>query len=179
MQVHRLAQINYSIRAASFAASFLVVGLVLWDHAASVGLWIGTALLFLVYPHLAWLRAIKSSDPHGAEKQNMYVDAVLLGALLAGLGFPTWVLYGAVFSITLNSIIVRGPVGAAVSFVCFAAGALAWILPMGFMHYPNTSPLVTTLCFVGSVAYTCGVGSVVYRQRQRLRAARQTLAESE
>ena len=179
MQVHRLAQINYAIRAFSFAPSFLVVGLVLRDHRAGAGLWIAAALLFLVYPHLAWLYALKSSDSHRAEKQNMYADSVLLGAMLAGLGFPTWVLYGAVFSTTLNSIIVRGPVGAVVSFVCFAGGALLWILPMGLMYYPNTSTLVTTLCFLGSVAYTCGVGSVVYQQRQRLRTARETLGDSE
>src|SRR6185312_12397331 len=112
MPVHRLAQINYRIRAASFAPSFLVIGLILWDHRAGPGLWIAAGLLFLVYPHLAWLRAIKSADSQRAEKQNMYADSVLLGAMLASLGFPTWVLYGAVFSTTLNSIIVRGPVGA-------------------------------------------------------------------
>lgn len=179
MKVHRLAQINYAIRTAAFAWCFLVVGLVLGERHAGTGPWSAAVLLFLAYPHLVWLRAAKSADSRRAERQTLYVDAVLLGAMLAALGFPTWVLFAALFSTALNNIVVRGPAGGAVSIVCFAGGALAWILPMGLMVYPHTSGLVTTLCFVGSVAYACGVGAVVHRQQQRLREARESLRQEE
>jgi PAS domain S-box-containing protein len=179
MRAHRLARINYAIRTAAFLWCFLVVGLLLWERRAGAGPWIAAAALFLAYPHLAWLRAAKAADGKRAELQNLYLDAILLGAMLASLGFPTWVLYAALFATALNNTVMRGPTGAALSVVCFASGVLAWILPMGFMYYPQTSPLVTTLCFVGSVAYTCGVGGVVYSQNKRLLEARERMREGE
>jgi PAS domain S-box-containing protein len=179
MPVHRLAQINYAIRTAAFAWCFMVVGLLLWERQAGGGPWLAAGLLFLAYPHLAFLRAIRARDSRRAELQNLYVDAVLLGAMLAHLGFPTWLLYAALFATTLNNMVMRGPAGAAVSIVCFAAGALAWIIPMGLMYYPHTSGIVSLLCFLGSLAYTCGVGGVVHRQNNRLQAARERMREGE
>ncbi len=179
MQVHRLARINYAIRAAAFAWCFLVVGLVLWERRAGALAWGLLALQFLAYPHLVYLRAIWSKDSRRAELQNLYLDAVLLGAWLAMLGFPTWITYAAVFAAALNNAVMRGWRGAAAAVACFAGGALAWIAPMGFMHDPGTSPLVTTLCFFGSLAYSCGVGVVVFSQNRRLRTAREKMRAGE
>jgi PAS domain S-box-containing protein len=179
MQVHRLARINYGLRTAAFAWCFLVVALFLWDRQAGAGPWVAAALLFLAYPHLAYLRAIKSGDSRRAEMQNLYADPVLLGAMIAGLGFPTWILFSAIFATTLNNMIMRGPVGAGVSIVCFAVGTLFAVLPLGLVYYAHATPLVTLLCFIGSIAYACGVGAVVHRQNDRLREARERMRDGE
>ena len=60
MKTHRLATINYRIRGVAFAWSFVVVGLVLWERQAGALAWVLAALQFLVYPHLMYLRAVKS-----------------------------------------------------------------------------------------------------------------------
>ena len=60
MKRRRLATINYRIRAGAFAWCFVVVGLVLWEQQAGVLAWALAALQFLVYPHLMYLRAVKS-----------------------------------------------------------------------------------------------------------------------
>jgi PAS domain S-box-containing protein len=174
-----LAQINYAIRTAAFAWSFLVVGLLLWERMADAGPWIAAALLFLAYPHLAYLRAVHSRDSRRAEMQNLYADPLLLGAMIASLGFPTWVLYAALFATALNNTVMRGPVGTVASIVLFAVGALAWIVPMHFTYWSQTSSIVTLLCFIGSVAYTCVVAVVVYTQNKRLVKARERIRESE
>lgn len=179
MPVHRLAQINYAIRTAAFAYCFLVIGLFLWERQAGAGPWSAAGLLFLVYPHLAYVHAVRSRDSRRAELRNLYADAVLLGAMLASLGFPTWPLYATLFATTLNNTVMRGPVGAVASMVLFALGALAWILPVHLVYYAPTSSIVTMLCFIGSVAYTCGVGGVVYGQSLRLQRARERLREGE
>src|SRR5688572_7086839 len=103
--VPRLVGINYTIRTASFAWSFLVIGLVLWGRQASLLWWGYLVLQFLVYPHLVWLRAKYSSNPRAAEMQNMYLDPLLLGACLAALSFPTWISYAALFASTLNNAV--------------------------------------------------------------------------
>ena len=175
----RVARTNYTVRAASFAYCFLVIGLVLWERKAGALAWSLLALQFLVYPQLALLRAMAAKDVRQAEIENLYADSLALGAWVAMLGFPTWIAYGMLFSTALNSVIMRGLAGAACAAVCFAAGALAWIVPMGFMHYPGTSDLVTALCFFGALAYSAGVGLVVQRQHRRLRSAREELREGE
>ena len=156
-----------------------MIGLVLWERGAGALAWSLLALQFFAYPQLAYRRALAARDPYRAEIHNMCFDAVALGAWVAMLGFPTWIAYAALFSITLNFAIVRGWAGTAWAPVCFAAGALAWIAPMGFLHYPGTSELVTALCFFGSLAYSAGVGLVVQGQRGRLRNAREELGEGE
>lgn len=179
MKRRRLATINYRIRVGAFAWCFVVVGLVLWDRQAGALAWTLTVLQFLVYPHLMYLRAVKSRDPRAAELQNVLVDPALLGAWIAALGFPLWVAYAAFSASVLNNAVMRGWPGAALAVVCFAAGALAWIVPMGLARQPETTVLVTTLCFFGSAAYACGVGLVVYSQNQHLREARERLREGE
>lgn len=175
----RLARTNYTVRTVSFAYCFLVIGLVFVERKAGLLAWSLLALQFLVYRQLALLRASAAKDARRAEIGNLYADSVALGAWVAMLGFPTWIAYAALFSTTLNSAIVRGWAGAACAGVFFAGGALAWIVPMGFSHLPETSNLVSALCFFGSLAYAAGVGLVVQGQNRRLRAAREELREGE
>ena len=51
-------------------------------------------------------------------------------------------------------------------------GILAGVLLFGYHYWTATSPLVTTLCFLGSLAYSAGVGYIVFRQTARLAATR-------
>src|SRR5262249_23656309 len=160
------------IRTIAFAWCFLVLGLVFWERHAGGIAWSLLALQFIAYPHLAYWRAIKSRNSRDAEMQNLLIDPALLGLWMAALGFPAWVTSAALFSPVLNNVVIRGALGAAAAAICFAAGALAWIAPMGLERWVATTPLVTALCFLGSLAYACGVGAVVYQQNQRLRRAR-------
>jgi PAS domain S-box-containing protein len=175
----RAARTNYSVRAVSFAYSFLVIGLVLSERQAGPLAWVLLALQFVVYPQIAYLHALTAKDPRRAEIRNLYVDSLSLGAWIAALGFPTWLAYAALFSTTLNTAIIRGWGGAASAGLFFAAGALASALLTGWQLFPGTSDLVTGLCFFGSLAYSAGVGLVVRRQQLRLRAAREELREGE
>lgn len=179
MQAHRLARINYAVRAAAFALCFVVIGLVLRERHAGTLAWGLLALQFLAYPHLLYLRALKSKDSRKAELQHLYLDPALLGAWIAALGFPLWITYATLFAAALNNAVTRGWGGAAGALVCFALGALAWIAPMGLLYDPGTSPLVTALCFAGSLGYTCAVGVVVFSRNRRLRAARENLRAGE
>src|SRR5690242_20040574 len=94
----RLARTHYTVRTASFAYSFLVIGLVLWERGAGPLAWGLLALQFLVYPQLAYLHAVSSHDSQRAEIGNLYFDSLSLGVWVAALGFPTWIAYAALFS---------------------------------------------------------------------------------
>jgi len=179
MHLHRLVEINYAVRGGAFGYCFLVIGVLLWERQAGPGAWGLLALQFLAYPHLAYARARRARDPRRAELDNLLVDAALLGAWAAGLGFPTWIAYALVFSTTLNNAVNRGWQGAACSIVSFSLGALVAFAFLEAAYWPGTSELVSALCFFGSLGYAAGVGLVVHRQNRRLRAAKEALRAGE
>jgi PAS domain S-box-containing protein len=176
---HRRARINYYIRTSSFAYSFVVLALHGAERAFGAMFWTLLVLQFLVYPHLAYLRARHSADSRRAEETNIYVDAELLGAWAAALHFPVWITYGGLFSTMLNATVLRGTTGALWSIGCFATGAALCVAVVGLDFGEPTSPIVTVLCFLGSLGYACGVGYVVFHQNKRLGAARDELRASE
>lgn len=179
MTLHPAAVINHAIRSISFAYSFLVVGVLLWERGAGPIAWLLLVLQFIVYPQLVYLRARLARDSRRAELDNLLLDAVLLGAWIAALSFPIWAAFGALFSTALNNGLARGLKGTFGSIACFAIGAACWVAIAGFAYTPATSALVTALCFAGSLAYAVGVARVSFVQRAHLRAARQALRTSE
>jgi PAS domain S-box-containing protein len=176
---HRRVRINYAIRAGAFGYCFLVLGVHGWQLGFGAAFWICLALQFLVYPHLAYLRARHARDSKRAEEINVYLDAGLLGAWIAFLQFPTWLAYAALFSTTLNAMVLSGVRGALRSVGGFAAGAALAIAFTGLRYSPETSDAVTLLSFAGSLAYSCAVGYVAYTQKRRLAGARDALRSSE
>jgi PAS domain S-box-containing protein len=168
LQVHPIVRVHYAVRTAAFACSFLVIGAHMGERGYPAFAWGLLALQFLVYPHLVYLRARRARDTKRAELNNLYLDALLLGAWTAALGFPAWIAYALLFSTTLNAVVNRGLRAAAASMTCFAAGALAWIMLAGYSVSLGTSPLVTALSFFGSLGYAATVGYVVYRRNRQL-----------
>jgi len=177
--VHRLVRINYAIRVGAFAWSFIVSGLYGLERGFGAAFWALLVLQFLVYPHLAYLRARTASNPKRTELSNLYLDAGLLGAWIAGFGFPTWPAYAALHATTLNAIVLRGVRGAVASVAAFSLGAVLWVAAGGFEYWPATSYPITLLCFFGSLLYTCAIGYVEFVNNRRLVGARDALRESE
>ena len=177
--LHRLVKTNYTIRTGAFAWSFFVVGLHGWERGYGFAFWLLLVVQFLVYPHLAYLRARLSPDGKRAEIGNLYLDAATLGAWIAGLGFPLWLAYAALHATSLNAVVLRGLRGLGISVAACCAGIVLWILMRGFHYTPQTSDLVTAFCFLGSVGYTCAIGYVEFLQNRRLVAAREALRHGE
>ena len=177
--VQGLVATNYRVRTGAFLYCALVVGLVLWERRAGPLVWALLALQFLVYPHIVYWRARYSVRPTTSELENLYLDALLLGVWCAGLGFPTWIVFGLVGATTLNAVVNRGPRGLAVSLGCSAAGAALWVAFDELRYTPQTSNLVTALCAIGAFGYLAAVGYVVHNQTRRLAAARDALRRSE
>jgi PAS domain S-box-containing protein len=166
---HPMARINYAIRAGSFAYSFLVLAIHGWERGFGPLYWTALALQFLLYPHLAYLHTLRAENSRRAEAINLFVDAALLGLWVGALHFPLWIVYGGLFSTSLNAAVVFGTVRGAWSLATYCAGAAVGLGLTGFDVLEETSPLVTALCFVGSLAYAIAVGGVVRKLRGRAR----------
>jgi PAS domain S-box-containing protein len=175
----RLARTNHAVRSGAFAYCFVAVGVHLLQQGAGAGTWTLFALQFLAYPHLVYWRALRSAQPNRAERDNLYLDAALLGAWSAFLGFPTWITFGLIGSTLLNGAVNRGPAGVGLSLACSIGGALVCAGIAGLEYRPATGDLVTAFCFAGALVYSTAVGLVVHRQNSRIQAARAALRRSE
>jgi len=177
--VHRQVRNIYVVRVVAYLWCFATVALHAWDRGFGAAVWIVAALYFLVYPHLALLRSARARDPVRAEMQNLNLDAFLFGAWIPVLEFPLWIAFPMIASPALNGIANRGLPGLGAALIGSSLGILAGLALHGFVYWPATSPLVTTLCFLGSLCYGVAVGHVLYRQTQRMAKARETVRESE
>jgi PAS domain S-box-containing protein len=175
-----LLETNYRVRAAAFLYSCVVLGIVLLERGAGPIAWTLLVLQFIVYPHLVYWRARHAPRPARAERDNLFIDAALLGVWCAALGFPTWITFSLAAATTLNAAVNRGAQGFLLSLACSAAGAALWALAAGGVRYsPGTSDPVTFLCAVGVLGYMASVGYLVHAQTRRLSAARDDLRGSE
>jgi len=178
-RTHRIARVHYPIRAGAFAFSFVAMAMHGLDRSYGPVFWALLVAQFLVYPHLAYLRARLSSDSKQAELQTMIVDSALLGAWTGALHFPLWIGFSWLFATSLNVAAVRGVPGALISSASFSAGAAISVAAAGASFLPETSGPVTALAIVGCLGYGVAIGNVMQRQNQRLLDARNELHESE
>ncbi len=175
----RLVWMVYVARAWAFAFCFAVIGALLVERGAGVASWVFLALTFLAYPHLAYLNARRSARPRHSEHANLLIDALLFGVWSAELAFPLWVTYALLSGAVLNNLVNRGARGLIPSMAVFALGAVVWGAVRGFEFHPDTSALVSTLAFIGSIGYVSAVGSIVHRQTRRVILTREELRMSE
>jgi PAS domain S-box-containing protein len=179
MEAPRIVRTIYAVRTGAFAYCFLALGLLLWERGAPAPAWGFLAAQFLVYPHLLYLRALKSKRPRQAEFDNLFVDSTFFGAWCAYFGFEPVVTLGLVAGSMLNATVNRGISGGLLSLGFSLVGALALVAAAGFSYAPAASDLVNAALGFGILAYTCAVGYVVYRQNRRLVCTRDKLKASE
>ena len=179
MSLPALIRTNRVIRSAAFAYCVLPLGLHLWEYQAGPAAWALLGLQFFAYPQLVYLRAALSAHPLRAELDNLFLDALLLGAWAAYLGFPVVISFPLVAAAMLNAAVNRGPQGALVALGCSALGAGLWVVVGGLRFVPDTNPAVAVLAMAGSLGYISTVGVVVWMQTRRLAAAHHDLAKSE
>src|SRR5439155_12731321 len=93
------------------------------ERDAGTAAWALLALQFFLYPQLVYSRAARSAHPTRAELDNLFLDAALLGAWAAYLGFPIWISYALLAAAMLNAAVNRGWGGAVLALGASASGA--------------------------------------------------------
>jgi len=178
-RAHRLARINYPIRSASFAFLFLVVVATLAERGFSAGTLVFGVVILLIYPQLAYLHARRAINSKRAEFRNLTFDSVLMGLLVAQLHFALWPACGVLVGVSMNNA-VSGGIGRFLSgLLCFAAAALLWAIMQGVPFEPSSGPVVTGLCFFGTVGYVARLAVFFHDQNSCLVRTREVLRTSE
>ena len=176
---HWSVKTNYRLRTGSFAIMFASIGLHGWEKAYSPALWSLIALHLLVYPHLMYWRARRSSNSQQTEASNLVIDSLLFGLLVATLEFPLWISFTVYIASTLNITIMRGARGMLLSQLAFAGGALVSIAAFGWHLSPDTDWPATVLCLLGNTVYMVAIGLTAFSRNLQLRKTRESLRQSE
>ena len=77
----------YPVRVLGMGLAGLAIGGTLHMQQAPVALWQLMVLSCLVWPHLAYLHALKSRDPYTAERRNLFLDSAIAGAWVPMMHF--------------------------------------------------------------------------------------------
>ena len=175
---HWVIRINYLVRAISFAALFVAIGMHMASRGYGAVAWGLLALQFLAYPHLLCWRASSAREPLQAERTNLLLDCLLVGIWAAALEFPVLIAFTLFIGTSLNSAIYRGWRGALGALIAFSCGALGWVSIAGFSFSPYTDLPVSAFTLAGLSAYVIGIGNIVFTQNRKLHDTREELRKA-
>lgn len=177
--VHWTVKTNYRLRTGSFAIMFTSIVFHGWDKGYSPIFWSLITLHLLVYPHLMYWRARRSANTQQAEVNNLAIDSLLFGILVAALQFPLWISFTVYIASTLNITISRGVRGMLLSQLAFFGGTLASVALLGWKISPDTGWPATLMCLAGNTVYMISIGIAAFGRNQQLRKTREALREGE
>jgi len=174
-----VVRMHYRMRTAAFGMLFLAVCLHARVETVRADVWLFLGLLLIVYPHLQFRRAQRSSTPLDTEMHNLSADSLLLGMSAAALGFPLWITFSSLLGTLSNNTANKGWPGVAETLLAFSTGALLGGAIWGFRLVPGNDLPTTLLCIVCLTAYLVAMGHIAFTRIQRLRDTREALQQRE
>lgn len=178
-QPHWIVPTHYRMRTSSFAYAFLFCGLYLWQGAYPVSFWVFAFFQFLLYPHVAYWRAVRAKDTQKTELDNLLLDNVFFGLWSAALGFPLWITFTLFITSAINCAINLGHMGLIKSILISLGGGLLGVAIFGLPETSGESALVTALCVMGVSGYLMSIGHIAFRRSLSLRKLREKQKQNE
>ncbi len=158
----------YWPRIIGMGLAFVMVGAALHQAGAPLWAWLLAVANGFVWPHAAYLWAMRSADPYQAEHRNQLIDSASGGFWLVAIGFN---LVPAVLMLTMlsmNSVSIGGSRLLVRGLLAMVIGALlAWPLLGGHVNLASSLEVIV-LSIPFMVTYPVFVGVISYRLSQRL-----------
>jgi diguanylate cyclase len=165
------------LRSLGVGMAFLCVAGVFHRNGAHPLAWAALGFNGLLWPHLAWYLARRSSDPYAAERRNLVADSASAGLWIVLMHFNLLPSALLVAMLSMDKICVGGW-----SFLARTASAqliavLASVALFGFEFQPDTTMLQTLLCLPFLTGYPIGVATLTFALARRVRHQNKLLAE--
>lgn len=149
------------------------------DRQAGLLAWVLAGAQFLLYPQLLYLVAARAAHPRQAEIRNLLLDGVCFGTWAAALGFPVWITFIFLVTVTVNLTVFLGRRGFFQAVAAMVVGAI----PSWFIVTPDFSPATgwpaTLLAILTVCVYVMIVAENAHARALSLQEARARLRESE
>ena len=175
--IHHTVRLDYPIRLAAHCLTLLVMVSALWDRIHETKAWLFPLAVVLLWPHVAYFIASRSSNSKEAELRNLLFDSFIVGAYGACMQYQLWPTFGFIASTNTANLSVGGPRFAAKGIVAALAGAVVGGLFTGYAFSPASSVLTTTMIMVALFVYTAVFGWHSYVQTKKVIATRRELAD--
>ena len=169
----RLSRQVYPLRVLGLVLGSIAVAAVLHEHGAPWGVWAVLIFHVLAWPHLLFLAARHSADPHRFERASLTVDSALGGFWVALMHFN---LLPSVLIVAMMSMdkIGWGPAFLARTSAAMAAGcALGAALTRGAFE-PVTTMQVIVASLPLMTAYPLAVAFTSYKSGKLTRERKAT-----
>jgi signal transduction histidine kinase len=175
----RLPQLVYRLRLLGLLTGSVAVGTVLYERHASRPAWALLVFNVLIWPHLAWIAARHSAQPHQTERHNLTVDSAFGGLWVALMHFN---LLPSTLVITMMSM---DKLGWGVAFLARTSAAMVLAMAAGAVltrgaFSPATDMHVVMACLPLMMAYPIAVALALARAgrlaRERNKAIEQSVA---
>jgi signal transduction histidine kinase len=176
-KAHRLAQSNYFPRIVGFAASFVLVSLLVITKDWSHWYFFYMSLYFLIYPHLVLLIAKAFPEQKVVEIRAMMVDAFILGIWTAYIHFSLWVSFAFLAATVLNHIMVGGRVQLLKGMGLYLLGILVGGTMTNFSVDLEAAFHIEILAMTALLGYIYSSAGIFYKQTRRLAEIRVELEE--
>lgn len=177
--LHWAVVMNHRLRTVAGLGMFLLIGLHQYERTHGPLFWLLLALQFLVYPHLAYWRALRSSKPVRTDVQNMLLDSLMVGAWTAALGFPIWIGFPACVIAIINVTAFQGVRGMLQAQAATAIGMLLAVGLGGWHFAPQTSGPVTTIGMLTLAGYLMAFTLREHKRALKLKETRAKLRQNE
>lgn len=174
-----LVLMHHRMRTVSFAMMFGAIALHIEDKSYSLVSWLLFILVFLIYPHVQYVRACKAENAVDAEMKSLLVDSLLLGLAVAAVEFPLWITVSAMLGTLTNNSANKGWRGVSETVIALLVGALIGIIFFGFKFSPHTDWPTTLFCITGITGYLLAVNNFGFTRNVQLRLAREDLQHNE
>ena len=171
--------IHHRMRTVSFALMYTAFGLHITGKNYSLIAWMMFALVFLIYPHLQYLRASRAENPIAAEMQSLFVDSILLGLCVAAIEYPLWITVTAMLGTLTNNSVNKGWRGVLETVLALSVSTVIGIILFGFKFSPETDWPTTVFCISGLMVYLVAVNSLSFTRNVQLRLTREKLKQHE
>lgn len=149
--IHWAVTMNHRNRSLSFAMVFVVAATYLHHVGAGPWQWGLVAAFFLVYPQLAYWRAVSVASPLRAEMHNLVFDDFVFGIGCMYWGLPLWPSFILFICACLNLVVFEGFTGLAKAMLALAAGVGVAAL-IGPVQFRPDTPLLTSLLCVATLS---------------------------
>ncbi len=175
--VHPLVELDYRVR----VPAMLMVGLISLSHffRQPRHFWFWGAIVFtaLLWPQIAYVLARRSRDSKAAELRNLLADGFIVGCWTAAMEFSLLPALTSISAVTTTCLSIGGVAFTIRAVGVIGAGMVAVGAFAGFQVNAEASLLTTTLCVVGSFAYTSIFGIHSHIQTRRVIRAKRELAD--
>ena len=173
----RFVSLAHRLRTLGLGLGMLPVAAVLYQLQAPAWLWALLLANGLLWPHLAWLHAVRATRPVQHEQFNLMTDSVMLGAWIAVMRF------NLLPSVMLASMMAMDRISAgggrvllrALLLQIAACALTAWLT--GFAWQPTSDMFDIAACIPMMAIYPLWLSTVNFRFGRRIRQQNRLLEQ--